>query len=147
MGKSAFAKTANELDDIQKKAKRKEFQNQCDCRHTDLETNSPTLSMVKDKDGNSAFRCSQCKKIIPTKAPTAKDVDEALATIDSACDYAKMKADTRSEKAMATAAKMGEVQYNAAMSAVAYKQMLNDTNNKNDKYKNGQHNGGTTIHY
>lgn len=84
-------KQLEELNKIERNAKKQKVRNQCRCNHRD-DDGELTLASVENKNGGgiAAYKCLSCEAIISKKAPTAQEMKDAINTVLTGLDYYKM---------------------------------------------------------
>jgi hypothetical protein len=84
-------KQLEELNKIERNAKKQKVRNQCKCNHRDDDGNLTLVSVENKNDGKvTAYRCSSCDAIISKKAPTVQEMKDAINVVLTGLDYYKM---------------------------------------------------------
>lgn len=84
-----FKKQLEELNKIEKNAKKAKIKNQCKCNHRD-DDGDLTLASVENGGKVNAYKCTSCDGIIAIKAPTPQEVKDAVNVIITSLDYFKI---------------------------------------------------------
>lgn len=133
-----FKKISKELDELERGAKKRRIQIQCNCPHRDRDGQ---LQLVTVKNGQNdtitAYKCEQCGAVIDKKAPKGDEVDDAIKTVLTALEYMKISINPHTDKDEADIETLGGIMQNLIALKGGYKKTL-ERNGKRNKERNGR---------
>ena len=140
-----FRKSIEEIDKIEKGAKKRRIEIQCHCPHRSKDGDLQLVT-VEDKQNHAitAYRCDQCYAIIAKKTPTADDVDESINTLLIALEYMKIAINPRSEKDTEDINVLGDMMENLISLRSGYRKTL-ERNAKRNKERNDRRTRRSTV--